>query len=105
MAVLHNAAATEKLSQLRPDKIRAFSPDDRGATLVRDLENFFARYVILPERTALPLALWTLMTHTFDTFDAVPYLVIGSPTQRCGGGIARRSSDFSTAGSSTLARH
>jgi hypothetical protein len=52
--------------------------------LVRDLEHFLTRYVILPERTALPLALWVLLTYCFDSFDAVPYLVITSPTPRCG---------------------
>jgi len=55
-----------------------------GAAVVRDLEDFLTRYVILPERTALPLALWVLMTHTFDLFDAVPYLLINSPAPRCG---------------------
>jgi hypothetical protein len=55
-----------------------------GASLVGHLEKFFTGYVILPERTALPVALWTLMTHTFDSFDAVPYLVITSPAPRCG---------------------
>jgi len=55
-----------------------------GEALVRDLENFFTRYVILPEHTALTVTLWALMTHTFDSFDAVPYLVITSPAPRCG---------------------
>jgi hypothetical protein len=48
------------------------------------LESFFTRYVILPERTALPLSLWVLLTSTFNSFDAVPYLVINSPAPRCG---------------------
>jgi hypothetical protein len=65
-----------------PQGVLPPSDDVRG--LVRDLESFFATYVIFPERTRLPLALWTLMTHTFDAFDAVPYLIIGSPTPRCG---------------------
>jgi hypothetical protein len=56
----------------------------KGDVPTRELENFFSRFVILPKHAALPLALWTLMTHTFDCFDAVPYLVIGSPTPRCG---------------------
>src|SRR6266576_3781654 len=54
-----------------------------GGALVRDLETFLARYVILPEHTALPLALCVLLTFCFDSFDAVPYLVISSPTPRC----------------------
>jgi hypothetical protein len=59
------------------------SPHDFGSIL-RDLENFLRQYVILPEFTSLPLALWTLMTYIFELFDAVPYLVIVSPTPRCG---------------------
>ncbi len=51
---------------------------------LKDLEKFLTRYVILPARTALPLTLWVLMTYTFDSFDAVPYLVISSPAPRCG---------------------
>jgi hypothetical protein len=62
----------------------AISSSEDGAALVRDLENFFTRYVILPERAALTLGLWVMMTHTFDSFDAVPYLVINSPAPRCG---------------------
>ncbi|HEV3219346.1 MAG TPA: DUF3631 domain-containing protein [Candidatus Acidoferrales bacterium] len=58
--------------------------DEDGARLVRDLESFLVRFVILPPHTALPLALWTLLTHTFDSFDACPYLAITSPAPRCG---------------------
>jgi hypothetical protein len=57
---------------------------DEGTVLVRNLEAFLTRYVILPERTALPLALWVLLTYTFQSFDAVPYLIIHSPAPRCG---------------------
>ncbi len=62
----------------------AASPTEDGITLVQSLEKFLTRYVILPARTALPLTLWVLMTYTFDSFDAVPYLVISSPAPRCG---------------------
>src|ERR1700757_4176952 len=62
----------------------AVSPDEDGAALIHDLEDFLTRFVILPAYTVLPLALWALMTHTFDSFDAVPYLVISSPAPRCG---------------------
>jgi hypothetical protein len=32
----------------------------------------------------LPLALWAVATHSFDSFDAFPYLTVTSPTPRCG---------------------
>lgn len=61
-----------------------FSAREDGAELVQDLEIFLTRYVILPKYTALPLALWAVMTASFDSFDVVPYLVISSPVPRCG---------------------
>ena len=57
---------------------------EEGYVLIRDLETFMLRFVVLPHETALPLSLWVLHTYTFQTFDAVPYLVINSPAPRCG---------------------
>jgi hypothetical protein len=57
---------------------------DEGPVLVRGLEAFFTRYVVLPPRTALPLALWTIATHLFESFDAFPYLAVSSPVPQCG---------------------
>lgn len=70
--------------EISADTAKANSLSEDGTALVRDVENFLTRFVILPAHTALPLALWALMTHTFDSFDAVPYLVITSPAPRCG---------------------
>jgi hypothetical protein len=55
-----------------------------GAELVRDVESFLTRFVILPTYTALPLALWVIATFCFDAFDAFAYLCVTSPTPRCG---------------------
>lgn len=55
-----------------------------GGPLLRDLENFLTRYVILPAHAALPLALWAMLTYCFDVFDATPYLILSSPAPRCG---------------------
>jgi hypothetical protein len=55
-----------------------------GDALLRDVENFISRFVVLPSRARLPLALWSLGTHLFDVFDSFAYLVITSPTPRCG---------------------
>jgi hypothetical protein len=57
---------------------------ERMASLVRDLEQFFGRYVILPPKTVLPLSIWTALTYIFSPFDAVPYLILSSPAPRCG---------------------
>ena len=60
------------------------SATDEGAALVRDVEAFLRRFVVLPAHTVLPLALWGIATFTFELFDAFPYLAITSPTKRCG---------------------
>jgi hypothetical protein len=56
----------------------------QGAKLVRKLELFFQRRVILPLGLALVLALWVIGTYLYDIFDCFPYLCITSPAKRCG---------------------
>jgi hypothetical protein len=55
-----------------------------GAAIVRSVEGFLGRFIVLPANTTLPLALWAVATFTFESFDAFPYLAITSPTKRCG---------------------
>jgi hypothetical protein len=56
----------------------------QGVKLVRKLELFFQRRVILPSGLALVLALWVIGTYLYDIFDCYPYICITSPTKRCG---------------------
>jgi hypothetical protein len=77
-------ANDRKASPSTGTPIGAVSPSEDGAALVQDIESFLTRFVILPPHTVCPLALWALMTHIFDSFDSVPYLVISSPAPRCG---------------------
>jgi hypothetical protein len=65
-------------------QMETMEPYKHSAALVRVLESFLRSYVVLPEHTALPLALWVMMTYTFNSFEAVPYLAITSPTPGCG---------------------
>lgn len=59
--------------------------EENGEALVRDVESFISNFVIFPQqRTALVLALWTIGTHSFDSFDGFPYLTVTSPTKQCG---------------------
>jgi hypothetical protein len=60
------------------------STTNDGDALLRDLESFLVRYVVLPTKTALPLALWTIATYLFESFDAFPYLAVSSPVPQCG---------------------
>ena len=55
-----------------------------GEALVADLERFITSFVILPPRTSLPLAAWTLATFCYDSFDTFGYLLAVSPAPRCG---------------------
>lgn len=68
------------------DQITAQTPywDSGAAELLRDVESFITRFVILPPQVRLPLALWVIATFCFDAFDAFAYLCVTSPTPRCG---------------------
>lgn len=55
-----------------------------GEKLLRELEDFLHRFVVLPRGALLPLALWTIGTHCFELFDTFPYLIPCSPLPRCG---------------------
>jgi hypothetical protein len=55
-----------------------------GGQLLRDVEYFSARFVILPPHVRLPLALWVTATYCFEAFDAMAYLCVTSPAPRCG---------------------
>lgn len=72
----------EQLLQLIATSPEWAPPD--GATLLRKVEEFIHRYLILPPHALLPLALWIFATHCFEVFDAFAYLTVTSPTPRCG---------------------
>jgi putative DNA primase/helicase len=59
------------------------SPVD-GAALLADIERTFIRYVFLPKGASIALALWTLHAWTMDAGDISPFMVLVSPTKRCG---------------------
>jgi hypothetical protein len=55
------------------------------AQLIRDVESFITSYVTFPDtQSPFVLALWTLATYLWPSFDAFPYLVITSDTKRSG---------------------
>jgi putative DNA primase/helicase len=74
--------STENAKGNRVPELRA--PIINGRKLVRKLEVFFKRRVILPPGMALVLAIWVIGTHLYDLFDCFPYICITSPTKRCG---------------------
>lgn len=67
-----------------PQSAQSTTEAENGTGLVRDMEAFFNRYVVLPPRASLPLALWAMATYLFESFDAFPYLAVSSPAPQCG---------------------
>jgi hypothetical protein len=55
-----------------------------GEGLLRHVEEFVARFLILPQGSLLPVVAWTIATFMFETFEAFPYLCLLSPTKQCG---------------------
>jgi len=55
-----------------------------GAALVRDVEKFVARFVVLPKGALFPLGLWAVGTHLFCKFETFAYLALISPEKCCG---------------------
>lgn len=53
--------------------------------VIKQVEHFLSKYATLAhEYYLLPLALWTVATHTWPTFDCFPYLVITAYVKRAG---------------------
>jgi hypothetical protein len=57
---------------------------ENGAALLREVEQFISRFVVLPPGALLPTALLAIGTHCFDVFETFPYLVLLSPEKGCG---------------------
>lgn len=55
-----------------------------GLPLLTALEGFLTRYAAVPQGMPLVLALYTVMTHCFEVFDALAYVAVTSPTKGCG---------------------
>jgi hypothetical protein len=79
-----NKAAKEQKDFLPHWKVEPWPEPVDGATLLEELRKYFTRHAALPKHADVVLALWPLHTWVFDCFDITPYLVITSPTRRCG---------------------
>src|SRR5215831_2998475 len=76
------AEVLEISDQNRKAELRAMSVD--AASLIGELETFFADRAHLPQGAALVLAYYALNTWTFKLFDTVPYLLLESAVPGCG---------------------
>ena len=78
------AQAEEEDSALPHWQVEPWDEPVDGADLLADLERVFVRYIYLPKGASVALALWTLHAWTADAGDISPFLVLVSPTKRCG---------------------
>jgi len=55
-----------------------------GAVLLDSIKRVFRRYIFLPKDADIALSLWALHAWTMDAGDISPFMVLVSPTKRCG---------------------
>jgi hypothetical protein len=55
-----------------------------GAALLDSLREVFRRYIVLPKGADIALPLWVLHAWTMDAGEISPFMVLVSPTKRCG---------------------
>src|SRR5262249_32066294 len=55
-----------------------------GDALLDSIRRVFRRYIVLPRGADIALPLWVLHTWTYNAGDISPFLVLVSPTKRCG---------------------
>ena len=54
------------------------------ADLLKAVELYIRRYVVLPPLAYLPVALWAIATHAVQTFECFPYVALMSAAKRSG---------------------
>jgi putative DNA primase/helicase len=65
-------------------KVEPWPEPVTGAELLDAIKRVFRRYIVLPKDADIALALWVLHAWTMDAGDISPFLVLVSPTKRCG---------------------
>jgi putative DNA primase/helicase len=65
-------------------KVEPWSEPVDGAALLGSIKQIFRRYIVLPKDADTALALWVLHAWTMDAGDISPFMVLVSPTKRCG---------------------
>jgi putative DNA primase/helicase len=84
-AVRDHRAQTEEDSASLPHWNIEPSPDPvDGAALLNAIRQIFRRYIVLPKDADIALPLWVLHAWTMDAGDISPFMVLVSPTKRCG---------------------
>jgi putative DNA primase/helicase len=65
-------------------KIEPWPEPVDGAVLLDAIRLVFRRYIVLPKGADIALPLWALHAWTMDAGDISPFMVLVSPTKRCG---------------------
>jgi Protein of unknown function (DUF3631)/Primase C terminal 2 (PriCT-2)/RepB DNA-primase from phage plasmid len=78
------AQAQEEADELPHWSVEPWSEPVDTAALLTGIERMFRHYIVLPQGAAEALALWTLHAWTMDADDVSPFMVLVSPTKRCG---------------------
>ena len=73
-----------KKEALKADDFKPWHEPVQLAELLDELKATFLRFLILPEKGASTLALWTLFSHAWFHFDTLPILAVCAPEKRCG---------------------
>jgi putative DNA primase/helicase len=65
-------------------RVEPWSEPVDGAELLNSIKQVLRRYIVLPKDADTALALWVLHAWTMDAGDISPFMVLVSPTKRCG---------------------
>jgi len=78
------AQAEEDATALPHWNAEPWDSEVNGVRLLDGIEKVFRHYIIMPKGAGEALALWTLHAWTADAGEISPFLVLVSPTKRCG---------------------
>jgi putative DNA primase/helicase len=78
------ARSHDEASALPHWKAEPWADAVSGAELLASIKSVFEKYIVLPAGAADVLSLWVLHAWTIDAGDISPFLVLASPTKRCG---------------------
>ena len=78
----------ERINQIHDEDVTILGDTNQanieGAVLLRNVEKFISRFVVLPPAALLPVSLLAIGTHCFGLFETFPYLALLSPEKGCG---------------------
>jgi hypothetical protein len=78
------ARSEDEQAELPHWKVEPWDAVVPGVELLDSIKAMFETYIVLPAGAGEAFALWVLHAWTFDAGDISPFLVLVSPTKRCG---------------------